>query len=148
MNHVGRFWLERWMVALVGSFLLGSLTAIGMSGPAIAADEARGSREFRPAAVKPPFQFTSSPVSLDEVDSVFWYGNTQLAYRMREEWYEHLQGFHSGVDLISRWNSRSRARSIVRVKSSRLTTSSMATRPGPETSLSTTATSLSCTDTP
>ena len=47
------------------------------------------------------FRFDRSPVPLDAVTGINWYGNTQFAYENRAEYYEELQGLHSGVDFLA-----------------------------------------------
>ena len=46
------------------------------------------------------FSLSVCPVPTDKVTSANWYGNTELAYTKRREWYAELQGFHSGVDWL------------------------------------------------
>lgn len=45
------------------------------------------------------FIITSSPVPMDKVTWFNWYGNTETAYRKRDELYSKLQGLHSGLDF-------------------------------------------------
>lgn len=47
-----------------------------------------------------PFQLGRSPVPLDKITSINWYGNTQFAYDKRADLYGELQGLHSGVDFL------------------------------------------------
>lgn len=43
--------------------------------------------------------FEKSPVPLDKVRFINWYGNTKFAYDHRHEYYDELQGLHSGIDF-------------------------------------------------
>jgi len=42
---------------------------------------------------------TAAPVT-NQVKSINWYGNTELALLHRRDWYGEVQGFHSGVDWL------------------------------------------------
>ena len=45
------------------------------------------------------FGFIASPIAVGSITYVNWYGNTELAYKNRNEWYSQLQGLHSGLDF-------------------------------------------------
>ncbi len=42
----------------------------------------------------------TSPVPIERVTATNWYGNTELAFQKRDDWYAELQGFHSGIDWL------------------------------------------------
>ncbi|MCL4531619.1 MAG: M23 family metallopeptidase [Actinobacteria bacterium] len=49
--------------------------------------------------------FLASPVSIDKVTYINWYGNTEYAYENRDKLYSALQGLHSGVDFGVPWET-------------------------------------------
>jgi murein DD-endopeptidase MepM/ murein hydrolase activator NlpD len=100
VSHVNPSRRDRAIAVLVTATLLSGLITILASSRSLAVDDAPTRRGFRPQAVQEPFRFESSPVPIDQVTRVNWYGNTEFAFDNWPDYYSQLQRFHNGVDFL------------------------------------------------
>ncbi len=110
MHKINRRQVLRWPI-VPASALLGTWGSAGCSGDRAGEVVDRGIYRAREEGdeivdqakaelAKLTFRIDRSPVDFNKVTATNWYGNTELAFEHRQDWYKDLRGFHSGIDWL------------------------------------------------